>query len=73
MSRVDRERAEVHFLRKKFTFLSNVSPCIVSMNDELASVVLWLKLSQCCKDIITIVLGVKGTPLRKCHDQGKSQ
>jgi hypothetical protein len=29
-------------------------------------------LSQCCKAIITIVLGVKGAPLRKCHDQGKS-
>jgi hypothetical protein len=72
-SRVDGERAAVHFLRKNSTFLSSVSPCIVSMNNEFSLLVLWLELSQCCKDIITIVLGVKDEPLRKCHDQGKSQ
>jgi hypothetical protein len=43
------------------------------MNNEFSPVVLWLELSLCCKDIITIVLGVKGAPLRNCHDQGKSQ
>jgi hypothetical protein len=43
------------------------------MNNKFSPVVLWLELSQCCKDIITIVLSVKGAPLRKCHDQGKSQ
>jgi hypothetical protein len=43
------------------------------MNNKFSSVVLWLELSQCCKDIITIVLDVKGAPLRKCRDQGKSQ
>jgi hypothetical protein len=61
------------FIAESSTFLSSVSPCIVSMNNEFSPVVLWLKLSQCCKDIITIVLGVKCAPLRKCHDQGKSQ
>jgi hypothetical protein len=30
-------------------------------------------LSQYCNDIITIVLGAKGAPIRKCPDQGKSQ
>jgi hypothetical protein len=43
------------------------------MNDEFSPVVLWLELSQCYKDIIMIVLGVKLAPLRKCHDEGKSQ
>jgi hypothetical protein len=43
------------------------------MNNEFSPVFLWLELSQCCKDIITIVLGVKGAPLKKCHDQRKSQ
>jgi hypothetical protein len=43
------------------------------MNNEFSSVVLWLELSQYYKDIITIVLGVKGALLRKCQDQGKSQ
>jgi hypothetical protein len=61
------------FFAKSSTFLSIVSPCIVSMNNEFSPVVLRLELSQCCKDIITIVLGVKGAPLRKCHDQGKSK
>jgi hypothetical protein len=42
------------------------------MNKEFSPVVLWLELSQCCKDIITIIFGVKGAPLRKCHDQEKS-
>jgi hypothetical protein len=56
------------FFTKSSTFLSSVSPCIVSMNNAFSPVVLWLELSQCCKDIITIVLGVKGAPLRKCHD-----
>jgi hypothetical protein len=73
VSRVDGERAAVHFLCKKFGILISVSPCIVSMNNEFSPVVLWLELSQCCADIIAIVLGVKGAPLRKCHDQGKSQ
>jgi hypothetical protein len=61
------------FFTKSSTFLSNVTPCIVSMNNEFSPVVLWLELSQYCKDIIMIVLGIKGDPLRKCHDQGKSQ
>jgi hypothetical protein len=43
------------------------------MNNEFSPVVLWLELSQCYKDIITIVLHVKSAPLRKCHDQGTSQ
>jgi hypothetical protein len=43
------------------------------MNNEFFPVVLWPELSQYCKDIITIILGVKGAPLRKCHDQGKPQ
>jgi hypothetical protein len=73
MSGVDEERAAVHFLRKSSTFLSSVSPRIVSMNNEFSPVVLWLELSQGFKDIITIVLGVKDGPLRKCQDQGKSQ
>jgi hypothetical protein len=47
---------------KSSTFLSNVSPCIVSMNNEFSPVVLWLELSQYCNDIIMIVLGVKGRP-----------
>jgi hypothetical protein len=42
------------------------------MNNEFSPVVLWLELSQYCKDIITVVLGIKGAPLRKYHDQGKS-
>jgi hypothetical protein len=61
------------FFAKSSTFLSNVNFYIVGMNNEFSPVVLWLELSQCCKDIITIVLGVKGAPLKKCHDQGKSQ
>jgi hypothetical protein len=61
------------FSAKSSAFLSNVSVCIVSMNNEFSPVVLWLELSQCWKDIITIVFGVKGAPLRKCHDQWKSQ
>jgi hypothetical protein len=43
------------------------------MNNKFSPVVLWLELSQCCRDIIMIVLGVKGASLRKSHDQGKSQ
>jgi hypothetical protein len=43
------------------------------MNNEFSPIVLWLELSQWCKDIITILLGVKGAPIRKCHDPGKSQ
>jgi hypothetical protein len=43
------------------------------MNNEFSPVALWLELSQWCKNIITIVLGVKGAPLGKYHDQGKSQ
>jgi hypothetical protein len=72
VSRVDGERAAVHLLSKKFDILSSMSPCIVSMNNEFSPVVIWLELSQCCEDIIAIVLGVKGAPLRKCHGQGKS-
>jgi hypothetical protein len=70
---VDWERAAVHHLRKSSTFLSSVSFCIVSMNNEFSPVVLWLELSQWCNDIITIILGVKGVPLRRWHDQRKSQ
>jgi hypothetical protein len=73
MSRVDGERAAVHFLRTKFDILRSVSSCIVSMNNDFSPVVLWLELGKCCKDIITLVLGVKGAPHRKCHNQGKSQ
>jgi hypothetical protein len=62
VSRVDGERAAVHFLCKNLIFLSSVSPRIVSMNNEFSPVVLWLELSQYCKGIITIVLGVKGHP-----------
>jgi hypothetical protein len=61
------------FFEKSSTFLSSVSPCIVSMNNEFSPIVPWLDLSQCCNDIITIVLGAKDAPLRKYHDQGKSQ
>jgi hypothetical protein len=61
------------FFAKDATFLSIVGPYIVSMNNEFSPVVLWLELSQCCKDIITIVFGIKVAPLRKCHDQGKFQ
>jgi hypothetical protein len=39
------------FFAKRSTFLSSVSPCIVSMNNEFSPLVLWLELSQCCKDI----------------------
>jgi hypothetical protein len=53
------------FFAKNSTFLSSVSPYIVSMNNEFSLVVLWLELSQCCKDIITIIFGVKGALLRK--------
>jgi hypothetical protein len=60
------------FFAKSSTLLSSVSPCIVSTNNDFSSVVLWLELSQYCKDIITIVLGIIGAPLRKCHDQVKS-
>jgi hypothetical protein len=67
VSMVDGERVAVHFLRKSSTFLSN---CIVSMNNEFSPVVRWLELSQCCKDIITITLGVKGVPLGKCLIKG---
>jgi hypothetical protein len=73
MSRVDGGEPQSIFFAKGSTFLSNMSPCIVSMNNEFSPVVLWLKLSQCCKDIITRVLGAKDAPFRKCHDQGKSQ
>jgi hypothetical protein len=59
------------FFGKRSAFLSNVSPCIVSMNNEFSPVVLWLELSQCCKDIITIVLGVKGAPLGSATIKGK--
>jgi hypothetical protein len=58
------------FFAKSSTSLSSVSPYIVSMNNEFSPAVLWLELSHCCNDIITIVLGVKGVPLKKCHDQG---
>jgi hypothetical protein len=50
------------FFAKSSTLLSSVSPCIVSMNNKFSPIVLWLELSQCCKDIITIVLGVKDAP-----------
>jgi hypothetical protein len=40
------------------------------MNDEFSPIVLWLELSQCCKDIITIVPGVKGAPLRNATIKG---
>jgi hypothetical protein len=63
ISRVDGERAAVQLLAKSSTFLSSVSPCIVSTNNEFSPVVLWLELSQYCKDVITRVLSVKGTPL----------
>jgi hypothetical protein len=43
------------------------------MNNEFSPVVVWLELSQCCKNMITTVLGIQDTPLRKCHNQGKSQ
>jgi hypothetical protein len=33
------------------------------MNNEFSPFFLWLELSQCCKDITTIVLGVKVLPL----------
>jgi hypothetical protein len=46
VSRMDGERAAVHFLCKKFGILINVSPCIVSMNNEFSPVILWLELSQ---------------------------
>jgi hypothetical protein len=69
VSRVDGERAAVRFLCKEFDIFSS---CVVSTNNNFSPVNLWLELSQCCKDIITIVLGVKGAPLRKRHDQGKS-
>jgi hypothetical protein len=42
------------------------------MNNELSPVVLWLELSQCCKNIITIVLGVKGAPLGGATIEGNS-
>jgi hypothetical protein len=61
------------FFAKSLAFLSSVIPCIVSMNNEFSPVVLWLELSQCCKDIIMMVIGVKGVPLRKYQDQGKFQ
>jgi hypothetical protein len=61
------------FFAKSSTFLSSMNPCIVSGNIEFSPVVLWLELSQCCNDIITRIFGVKGAPLKKCHDQGKSQ
>jgi hypothetical protein len=73
VNRVDGERAAVHFLLKMFDILNSVSPFIVSMNNEFSPVVLWLALSQSYKDVIMIVLGVECAPLRKCHDQGKSQ
>jgi hypothetical protein len=73
MSRVDGERAAVHFLRTEFDILRSVSPCIVGVNNDFSPVVLWLELGQCCKDIITLVLGIEDAPLRKCHDQEKSQ
>jgi hypothetical protein len=61
------------FFAKSLTFLSSVSPCIVSMKNEFSPVVLWRELSQCRKDIIAILPGVKSAPLRKCHGQGKYQ
>jgi hypothetical protein len=48
------------FFAKSSTFLSN---SIVSMNNKFSPIVLSLELSQCCKDVITRVLGVKGAPL----------
>jgi hypothetical protein len=62
--------AQSIFFAKSSTVLSN---CIVSTNKEFSPVVLWLELSSCSKDIITIILGVKGAPLMKYQDQGKSQ
>jgi hypothetical protein len=61
------------FFAKGSIFLSSVSPYIVSMNNEFSPFVLWLELSHGCKDIIRIAFDVKGAPLTKCHDQGKSQ
>jgi hypothetical protein len=72
VSMVDDERTAVHFLRKSSTFLSNVSSCIVSMSNEFSPVVLWLELSQCCKNIIVIVLGVKGGPSESSRIKGNS-
>jgi hypothetical protein len=51
------------FFAKRSTFLISMSLCIVSMNNEFSPAFLWLELSHCCKDIITIVLGVKGVHL----------
>jgi hypothetical protein len=59
------------FFAKGSTFLSSVSPCTVSMNNEFSPIVVWRELTQCYSDIITIVLGVNGTPLSKCYNQGK--
>jgi hypothetical protein len=42
------------------------------MNNEFSPLVLWLELSQCCKDIITIVLGVKDAPLGSATVKGNS-
>jgi hypothetical protein len=58
------------FFAKCSIFLSSVSPCIVSMNNKFSPVVLWLDLSQYCKNIITIVLGVKGRPLGSAMIKG---
>jgi hypothetical protein len=52
------------------TFLSSASPCIVRMNNEFSPIVLWLELSQCCLDIITIVLDVKVRPLGSATIKG---
>jgi hypothetical protein len=62
LSRVDGERATVHFLRKKFDIFEQCETLHYRHEQRVSPVVLWLELSQCCKDIITIVLGVKVIP-----------
>jgi hypothetical protein len=57
------------FFAKSSTFLSS---CIVSMNNEFSPGVVWLELSRRCKDIITIVLDVKGAPLGSATIEGNS-
>jgi hypothetical protein len=73
MSRMDGERGTVHFLRKKFDIFEQCEPLHCQHEQRVFSGRLWLELSQCCKDIIRTVLGVKGAHIRMFHDQGKSQ
>jgi hypothetical protein len=70
VSRVEGERAAVHFLRENLDSFEQCEPLHVIMNNEFSPVVLWLELSQCCKDIITIVLGIKGAPLGSATIEG---